>query len=202
MASAVEREEMLRVALPNARTVILHGAMNAADKRRAMQAFRSGEADVLVGTTVIEVGVDVPEATLMVVEDAERFGLAQLHQLRGRVGRGATPGRCVLLHSEPLDGLARERLVALTELSSGEEIAKIDLELRGAGDLGGTRQHGVEEELLWLEPGATYPWLARIEEDAKEMFAADPKLAADDHRVLSSLVKRMGHVIAVREEAG
>lgn len=202
MASAVEREEMLRVALPDARIVLLHGAMSAADKRSAMQAFRSGEADVLVGTTVIEVGVDVPEATLMVVEDAERFGLAQLHQLRGRVGRGARPGSCVLLHAEPLEGLARERLVALTELSSGEELAKVDLELRGAGDLGGTRQHGVEEELLWLEPGATHPWLARIEEDAKEMHVADPNLAAEDHRVLSSVVKRMGHVIAVREEAG
>ena len=108
----------------------------------------------------------------------------------------------MLLHREPLEGLARERLVALTEMSSGEELAKIDLELRGAGDLGGTRQHGVEEELLWLEPGATYAWLSRLEEDAKEMFARDPKLAAEDHRVLSSLVKRMGHVIAVREEAG
>jgi ATP-dependent DNA helicase RecG len=202
MASAIEREEMLRVALPEARVVMLHGAMSPVEKRRTMQAFRTGEADVLVGTTVIEVGVDVPEATLMVIEDAERFGLAQLHQLRGRVGRGAKPGSCILVHGDPLEGLARERLVALTELSSGEELARIDLELRGAGDLGGTRQHGVEEELLWLEPGATYPWLGRVEEDARALHASDPALAGDDHRVLGSLVRRMGHVIAVREEAG
>src|SRR5690606_36898853 len=108
----------------------------AAEKRRVMSDFRAGEAEVLVGTTVIEVGVDVPQATLMVVEDAERFGLAQLHQLRGRVGRGARPGVCVLLHGEPLEGLARARLSALTELSSGEDVARADLELRGAGDLG------------------------------------------------------------------
>ena len=138
----------------------------------------------------------------MVIEDAERFGLAQLHQLRGRVGRGARPGACVLVHGEPLEGIARDRLVALTELESGEDIARADLELRGAGDLGGTRQHGVEEELLWLEPGATYRWLERVEQDARAIHAVDPALDADDHRVLGALTKRMGHVIAVREEAG
>jgi ATP-dependent DNA helicase RecG len=216
LASAVERREQLERDLwgpreagvnqltPNARRVVLlHGGMPAAEKRLAMQAFRKGDAQVLVGTTVVEVGVDVPEATLMVVENAERFGLAQLHQLRGRVGRGSRPGACILVHREPLEGLARARLKALTELSTGEEIARADLELRGAGDLGGTRQHGVEDdELLYLARGATYPWLERIEADARTISARDPELADPDHRVLASLVRRLEHAIAVREEAG
>jgi ATP-dependent DNA helicase RecG len=151
---------------------------------------------------VVEVGVDVPEATLMVIEDAQRFGLAQLHQLRGRVGRGARPGRCVLLHGEPLVGLAKARLVALTELATGEEIARADLELRGAGDLGGTRQHGAEEELLYLAQGAGYGWLARVEGDARALAQADPGLLREEHRVLGSLVAKLAHTIAVREEAG
>jgi ATP-dependent DNA helicase RecG len=204
LATAVERRALLEAALATSKrkVVLLHGGMSATEKRETMQAFRRGEADVLVGTTVVEVGVDVPEATLMVVEDAQRFGLAQLHQLRGRVGRGARPGECILLHGEPLEGLAKGRLTALTELSTGEEIAHADLALRGAGDLGGTRQHGAEDELLYLRQGATYPWLERIEADARAIAARDPELASEEHRVLGSLVARFGHAIAVREEAG
>jgi ATP-dependent DNA helicase RecG len=204
LATAVERRELLEVALAASkrRVVILHGAMSAVEKRATMQAFRRGDADVLVGTTVVEVGVDVPEATLIVVEDAQRFGLAQLHQLRGRVGRGSRPGACILLHGEPLEGFAKRRLTALTELSTGEEVARADLELRGAGDLGGTRQHGAEDELLYLAQGVTYPWLERIEADARAIAKVDPELAAEEHRVLGSLVARLGHAIAVREEAG
>ena len=109
-----------RALAPNERSVVLlHGGMSARrTSATTMQAFRRGDADVLVGTTVVEVGVDVPEATLIVVEDAQRFGLAQLHQLRGRVGRGARPGHCILLHAEPLEGFAKARLTALTELST------------------------------------------------------------------------------------
>ena len=204
LATAVERRELLAVALSDSKrnVMLLHGGMSAVDKRETMQAFRRGAADVLVGTTVVEVGVDVPEATLIVVEDAQRFGLAQLHQLRGRVGRGARPGQCILLHGEPLEGFAKARLTALTELSTGEEVARADLELRGAGDLGGTRQHGAEDELLYLTAGITYPWLERIEADARAIAKADPTLAAEEHRVLGSLVARFGHAIAVREEAG
>jgi ATP-dependent DNA helicase RecG len=200
LASATHRAEALASALPGRKVVMLHGGMKADDKRAVMRAFRSGEAQVLVGTTVIEVGVDVPEATLMVVEDAERFGLAQLHQLRGRVGRGERPGACVLLHGEPLEGPAKGRLVAMTEMSTGEEIARADLDLRGAGDLGGTRQHGAEEELLFLDPGASYAWLERVEEDARALHATDPTLGSQP--ALASLVLRLGHVLAVREEAG
>ncbi|MDB4943316.1 MAG: ATP-dependent helicase RecG, partial [Labilithrix sp.] len=202
VATAVQRCDALTKALAGRRVVLLHGGMSSADKRAVMQAFRHGDAEVLVGTTVVEVGVDVPAATLMVVEDAERFGLAQLHQLRGRVGRGARPGHCILLHSEPLQGAARARLVALTELSAGEDVARADLELRGAGDLGGTRQHGAEDELLYLARGVTYPWLERLEDDARAIAARDPSLAADEHAVLGSLVKRFAHALAVREEAG
>jgi ATP-dependent DNA helicase RecG len=204
LATAVERRELLAVALSDTKrgVVLLHGGMSAIEKRETMQAFRRGTADVLVGTTVVEVGVDVPEATLIVVEDAQRFGLAQLHQLRGRVGRGARPGQCILLHGEPLEGFAKARLTALTELSTGEEVARADLELRGPGDLGGTRQHGAEDELLYLTAGTTYPWLERIEADARAIAKSDPTLAAEEHRVLGSLVARFGHTIAVREEAG
>ena len=204
LATAVERQAVLEGALAkNARRVVLlHGGMSAERKRETMRAFRRGDASVLVGTTVVEVGVDVPEATLMVVEDAQRFGLAQLHQLRGRVGRGARPGHCILLHSQPLEGFAKARLRALTELQSGEEVARADLELRGAGDLSGTRQHGAEDELLYLAQGVTYGWLERIEADARSIAKNDPQLAHEDHRVLGSLVARLGHAIAVREEAG
>lgn len=204
LATAVERRASLEAALATGgrKVVLLHGGMSAVDKRVTMQAFRRGDADVLVGTTVVEVGVDVPDATLIVVEDAQRFGLAQLHQLRGRVGRGARPGHCVLLHGQPLEGLAKARLTALTELSTGEEVARADLELRGAGDLGGTRQHGAEDELLFLAQGVTYPWLERIEADARAIAKVDPALANEEHRVLGSLVARLGHAIAVREEAG
>ncbi|MGH7298159.1 MAG: ATP-dependent DNA helicase RecG, partial [Polyangiaceae bacterium] len=138
--------ERLRRELAPVDVVVVHGAMPAAERTRAMRAFRRGDARVLVGTTVIEVGIDVPEATLMVVDGAERFGLAQLHQLRGRVGRGARPGRCVLVHDEPLSDLGQRRLHTLARTSDGAEIARADLELRGAGDLGGTRQSGIVED--------------------------------------------------------
>jgi ATP-dependent DNA helicase RecG len=204
LATAVERRALLEAALARTgrKVVLLHGGMSAVEKRETMGAFRRGDADVLVGTTVVEVGVDVPDATLIVVEDAQRFGLAQLHQLRGRVGRGSRPGQCVLLHGEPLEGLAKARLTALTELSTGEEVARADLELRGAGDLGGTRQHGAQDELLYLAQGVVYPWLERIEADARAIAQLDPTLAREEHRVLGSLVARLGHAIAVREEAG
>jgi len=116
--------------------------MKPAEKQAAMQAFQSGEIALLVATTVIEVGVDVPNASLMVVENAERLGLAQLHQLRGRVGRGSTASSCVLLYQAPLSAMARQRLEVLRETSDGFRIAEKDLELRGPGELLGTRQTG------------------------------------------------------------
>jgi ATP-dependent DNA helicase RecG len=148
------------------------------------------------------VGVDVPEATLMVVDGAERFGLAQLHQLRGRVGRGERPGTCLLVHDEPLDDLARQRLETLVRTSDGAEIARADLALRGAGDLGGTRQSGAAEDFEWLDPASPPAWIDRIEDDARAILGDDPTLEAPSHRALALAVRRFATVLAVREEAG
>ena len=135
--------EMLSKALPELRVGFVHGRMKANDKQAAMRAFKAGEVDLLVATTVIEVGVDVPNASLMIVENAERLGLAQLHQLRGRVGRGSAASNCVLLYQPPLSQMARQRLATMRETNDGFVIAEKDLELRGPGELLGTRQTGL-----------------------------------------------------------
>jgi len=132
----------LTIALPGIRVGLVHGRMKPAEKQATMQAFKSGEVALLVATTVIEVGVDVPNASLMVIENAERLGLAQLHQLRGRVGRGSTRSSCALLYQAPLSGAARQRLDVLRETNDGFRIAEKDLELRGPGEVLGTRQTG------------------------------------------------------------
>ncbi|MFN3310733.1 MAG: ATP-dependent DNA helicase RecG [Thermomonas sp.] len=135
--------EALQAALPGARVGLVHGRMKAAEKQAVMRAFKDGACDLLVATTVIEVGVDVPNASLMVIENAERLGLAQLHQLRGRVGRGRAASTCVLLYQGPLSMLARQRLDTLRQTNDGFVIAEKDLELRGPGELLGTRQTGL-----------------------------------------------------------
>src|SRR5690554_66802 len=135
--------EGLSAALPKLRVGLVHGRLNAAEKQAAMRAFKDGETGLLVATTVIEVGVDVPRASLMVIENAERLGLAQLHQLRGRVGRGSAASSCVLLYQPPLSRMARERLETMRETADGFVIAERDLELRGPGELLGTRQTGL-----------------------------------------------------------
>jgi ATP-dependent DNA helicase RecG len=128
---------------PQYRLGLLHGRMKADAKDRVMKAFAAGEIQMLVSTTVVEVGVDVPNASVMIIEHAERFGLSQLHQLRGRVGRDRHQSYCVLLYQAPLSDEARERLRALTETTDGFEIAERDLRLRGPGDFFGTRQAGL-----------------------------------------------------------
>ena len=135
--------EALQAALPGVRVGLVHGRMKAAEKQATMRAFKDGALGLLVATTVIEVGVDVPNASLMVIENAERLGLAQLHQLRGRVGRGSAASSCVLLYQSPLSALARQRLDTLRQTSDGFAIAEKDLELRGPGELLGTRQTGI-----------------------------------------------------------
>lgn len=137
--------EQLAAALPELRIGLVHGRLKPAEKQSAMQAFKAGEIDLLVATTVIEVGVDVPNASLMVIENAERLGLAQLHQLRGRVGRGSTASSCVLLYQSPLSRMARERLDTMRTTADGFVIAEKDLALRGPGELLGTRQTGLAE---------------------------------------------------------
>ena len=140
-ASALEQE--LTAALPHLRIGLIHGRMRSADKEAQMRAFKAHAVDLLVATTVIEVGVDVPNATLMVVENAERMGLAQLHQLRGRVGRGHKASSCVLLYKPPLSNLARERLQVMRATNDGFVVAQKDLQLRGPGEVLGTRQTGI-----------------------------------------------------------
>jgi ATP-dependent DNA helicase RecG len=143
--AAEEAAAALTEALPERRVGLVHGRLAAREKDAVMQAFSRGKIDLLVATTVIEVGVDVPNATVMVVENAERMGLAQLHQLRGRVGRGEHASSCVLLYRSPLSEMARSRLAALRETNDGFEIARRDLALRGPGELLGTRQAGLAQ---------------------------------------------------------
>ncbi|MDX1563681.1 MAG: ATP-dependent DNA helicase RecG, partial [Gammaproteobacteria bacterium] len=135
----------LTEALPALKLGLVHGRLSSADKDATMRRFKAGDIDVLVATTVIEVGVDVPNASLMVIEGAERMGLAQLHQLRGRVGRGQARGSCVLLYESPLSKLARERIDVMRKTTDGFVIAEKDLELRGPGEVLGTRQTGLQQ---------------------------------------------------------
>jgi ATP-dependent DNA helicase RecG len=143
--AAEESAALLTEALPQVRVGLVHGRLGGARKDAVMRAFGAGEIQLLVATTVIEVGVDVPNASVMVIDNAERMGLAQLHQLRGRIGRGAQSSSCVLLYRAPLSELARERLTVLRSTNDGFEIARRDLELRGPGELLGTRQTGLAQ---------------------------------------------------------
>jgi len=145
LQTATQTSEALAVALPELRIALVHGRMKVAEKERIMADFKSGRIHLLVATTVIEVGVDVPNASLMIIENAERLGLSQLHQLRGRVGRGAAQSACVLLYQSPLSEAARTRLAVMRETSDGFEIARRDLEMRGPGEVLGTRQTGDQQ---------------------------------------------------------
>lgn len=144
LQTAIDTHAVLTEALPRLRIGLMHGRLKTGEKARIMRDFREGNIDVLVATTVIEVGVDVPNASLMIIEHAERFGLAQLHQLRGRVGRGGAQSVCVLMYQGPLSRIARQRLRAIYETTDGFEIARRDLEQRGPGEFLGVRQSGVD----------------------------------------------------------
>jgi len=141
--AAQDAVEQLTEQLPDVNIALVHSRVKAKEKEAIMQAFKAGEIDLLVATTVIEVGVDVPNASLMVIENAERLGLSQLHQLRGRVGRGRAASYCVLLYQAPLSEHARERLQVMRKSHDGFEIARKDLALRGPGEVLGTRQTGI-----------------------------------------------------------
>ncbi|MGB3289486.1 MAG: ATP-dependent DNA helicase RecG [Burkholderiaceae bacterium] len=163
LQTAVDTHARLVQALPGMRVGLVHGKLPTAAKQEVMNEFRAGRIDLLVATTVIEVGVDVPNASLMIIEHAERFGLAQLHQLRGRVGRGSRQSICVLMYQSPLSMVARQRLRAMYETADGFEIARRDLDMRGPGEFLGTRQSG--QELLRF---ASIDTDARIVEQAQE----------------------------------
>ena len=166
----------LSEALPGVRVGLVHGRMKAAEKEAAMQAFKAGDIDLLVATTVIEVGVDVPNASLMVIENAERLGLSQLHQLRGRVGRGQVESACVLMYHPPLSDTARQRLDALRRTTDGFEIARIDLALRGPGEVLGTRQTGsLQFRIADLERDADL--VPEVQQAARRLVAEAPAQA-------------------------
>jgi ATP-dependent DNA helicase RecG len=183
LRAATEMAERLqREVFPDRRVGLIHGRLRFQDKERVMREFKDGAVHVLVSTTVIEVGIDVPNASVMLVEHAERFGLSQLHQLRGRVGRGSWKSYCILLAGSSSED-AQRRIAAMTGTNDGFKIAEVDLELRGPGDFFGTRQSGLPEFRVadLLRDGAM------LEEARREAFAlvrADPQLAATEHRGL------------------
>ncbi|MPZ59522.1 MAG: ATP-dependent DNA helicase RecG, partial [Rhizobiales bacterium] len=166
---------------------LVHGRMKGADKDRAMARFAAGETRLLVATTVIEVGVDVPQATVMVIEHAERFGLAQLHQLRGRIGRGSARSTCLLLYKPPLGETAKARLAIMRDTEDGFRIAEEDLRLRGEGDVLGTRQSGMPGfRVARIEVHGKLLGAAR--DDAKLILAQDPTLATPRGEALRHLL--------------
>lgn len=186
LAAASERHKDLQKHF-GARVGLLHGQMKVADKDKVMKAFSEGDLDVLVSTTVIEVGVDVPQASVMVIEHAERFGLAQLHQLRGRVGRGSDESACLLLYTTPLSEMAKQRLSVMRETEDGFLIAEKDLELRGAGEVLGTRQSGLPAfRLVNLEAHADLMEIAHAE--AKLIAEKDPSLTGRRGETLKTLL--------------
>jgi ATP-dependent DNA helicase RecG len=175
--AAQSAHALLSASLPGIRVGLVHGRMKASEKQAAMAAFKAGEIQLLVATTVIEVGVDVPNASLMLIENAERLGLAQLHQLRGRVGRGAQSSSCVLMYKAPLSQLARARLSVLRETTDGFRIAEKDLELRGPGELLGTRQTGMAGFRI-ADPVRDAAMLPQIQQAADQLLAHAPENAA------------------------
>ncbi len=195
--AAERRHAALARELGADRVGLVHGQMPPAEKDAAMARFVAGETRVLVATTVIEVGVDVPNASIMVIEQAEHFGLAQLHQLRGRVGRGSAESACVLLYSPPLSPTARARLTALRENDDGFALAEIDLRLRGAGDVLGVAQSGLPRfRVADLETQAGLMELAR--DDARLLLATDPLLDSDRGRAARTLLWLMERTDAMR----
>ncbi|OUN60761.1 ATP-dependent DNA helicase RecG [Alistipes sp. An66] len=176
--------------LPQYVTAICHGKMKPADKEESMRQFKEGEAQILVATSVIEVGVDVPNATVMVIESAERFGLSQLHQLRGRVGRGGEQSYCILMSGEKLSRESRARLDAMCETNDGFRLAELDLKLRGAGDINGTLQSGMAFDLKIASPTADVQILTVSREAAAGLLSKDPKLAKPENRGLEALRRR------------
>lgn len=186
-----EGYEVFREVFPEYKVCMVHGRMKAADKEAEMQRFISGEAQILMATTVIEVGVNVPNASVMVIESAERFGLSQLHQLRGRVGRGAEQSYCILVSSYKLSNDTRKRLEIMVGTNNGFEIAEADLRLRGHGDLEGTQQSGEGIELKIANLAADGQILQLARDMAREILDKDPDLQAEPHRILNERLKTL-----------
>jgi ATP-dependent DNA helicase RecG len=197
LIAAEDRFQRLRAALGEGVVGLVHGQMPPAEKDAAMAAFQRGDTQVLVATTVIEVGVNVPNATIMVIERAEIFGLAQLHQLRGRVGRGSQQSTCLLLYQAPLGEGGRKRLTTLRDTEDGFRIAEVDLEMRGAGDLIGTAQSGLPRfRVADLERQAGL--MAIAQSDARKLLADDPALTSPRGQAARLLLWLMEQDQAIR----
>ena len=197
LLSAVEYHDKLQNEIfPDLRVALVHGRMSAKEKETSMSAFDSGKADILVATTVVEVGVDVPNAALIVVENADRFGLSQLHQLRGRVGRGEHESYCILFRGAGGE-VSRERLDIMRTTNDGFKIAEEDLKLRGPGDFFGSRQHGLPE--LRIADFATDMLVLHQAQNAADgILSSDPGLAAQEHRKLAAQIERLFDINADR----
>jgi len=190
-SAKAEAERLRSEVFPDLRVGLVYGDMPAREKEATMDRFRAGEVDVLVSTTVIEVGVDVPNATVMLIEDADRFGLSQLHQLRGRVGRGRAPGLCVLF-ADPLTDEGRARMDAIARTNDGFELANEDLRIRGEGTVFDARQSGLSD-LKLARLIEDFDWVQRARRDAFALVDADPELADPAHRRLrQEVVARLG----------
>ena len=171
-------------------TVVVHGKMKPADKDYGMNLFKQGVAHIMIATSVIEVGVDVPNASIMVIESAERFGLSQLHQLRGRVGRGGEQSYCILMSGDKLSSDSRKRLAAMVRTTDGFELAEMDLQLRGPGDLSGTLQSGLAFDLKIASLGQDGQILTLARDAAERVLADDPELAKPQNKLLCELAAK------------
>jgi ATP-dependent DNA helicase RecG len=190
-SAKAEAERLRAEVFPDLRVGLVYGDMAAREKEATMDRFRAGEVDVLVSTTVIEVGVDVPNATVMLIEDADRFGLSQLHQLRGRVGRGEAPGLCILF-ADPQTDEGRARMEAVTRTTDGFELANEDLRIRGEGTVFDARQSGLSD-LKLARLIDDFDWVRRARSDAFALVEADPELADPAHRRLrQEVLARLG----------
>ena len=184
-AATDEFERLSKDVYPDLSLALLHGRMTSREKDRVMRVFRDGEVDILVSTSVVEVGIDVPNASVMMIEGADRFGLSQLHQFRGRVGRGEHKSYCILLSDDPSE-LAKERLSKLEQFNDGFKLAEADLELRGPGDFFGTRQSGLPN--LKMAHLSDRDLLADARTEANALLEADPDLSHEDHKLLAERV--------------
>ncbi|MBN9090522.1 MAG: ATP-dependent DNA helicase RecG [Reyranella sp.] len=196
LANAEERHRLLSARFPG-KVGLVHGRVKSAEREATMAAFAEGSLSILVATTVIEVGVDVPAATVMIIEHAERFGLAQLHQLRGRVGRGSAKSTCLLLYAQPLGETAKARLAIMRETEDGFRIAEEDLKLRGAGEVLGTRQSGLPDMRL-ADLAAHGELLQVAQDDARLIVDRDPELQSDRGKALRALLYMFRRDDAVR----
>ena len=193
-----EFDQLSKGPLAGLRLAMLHGQMATDEKHATMTAFRDRQTDVLIATTVIEVGIDVPNATVILIDNAERFGLSQLHQLRGRVGRGSETSYCILV-SEALGETAQARMRAMTETTDGFKVAEMDLQLRGPGEFFGTRQHGLPEFKL-ADVTNEMELLQQAREDALELLRDDPRLTAPVHQHLRrAVVGQLGESLALAQ---